>query len=424
MKRIFLTFLVGLASSFPLYAQSPDSQPEDPSAFNQAKEVYRTKIIEFQNEYAETIVALPQKYRAKLIDLKNSYFDSGNLEAGSAVDKEMRRFSASKESVTEKDLVKEQTNIRIAQQWFIDAPITAETIMNQKIARLTKEYIEVLEKLKEKLTKGRQIDEAYKVRDEIEAVKKAVPMDLAEEPAITEPITPKPIYSSPREAKPKISAQGLVLYYSFDRNEGSKITDRSGKRNDGKVYGAKWISSGKNGGGYEFDGKDDYLDAGNDVSLAVKEITMSVWVYFKSDMKDDYRRRRIISKSDGDGYDYYFQITEPFQAEGGVVLSGKLRGVPILQNPVIVPIGKWTHLAVSYSDYIVRSYQNGIRLGEWEVIHRGVMSRTKRPVSIGRFGYKKKWHYGFNGILDEVMIYNRALSDEEVIELYRATGGS
>ena len=61
--------------------------------------------------------------------------------------------------------------------------------------------------------------------------------------------------------------KGLVLHYSFDRDENDKVTDKSGKGNHGEVNGAKWTAKGKVGGAYEFDGIDDYIEVAHSKHL-------------------------------------------------------------------------------------------------------------------------------------------------------------
>jgi len=427
MYRRFIFISLFLISSFSLLAQAPEVTNE-PSALDKARERYREKVIEFQTEYAETLTALPQEFRKRLLEIKDSYFDSGNLEAGSAVGKEMERFTASRESITDKDRVREHTNLRIAQQWYIDAPKTAENIKNQKIAVLTKEYVEVLERLKEKLTKGRKIEEAFAVNDEIEAVKKVVPINLAEEPTIDEPFAPKPTrrpnYVPPREVKNRISTDGLVLYYPFDRNEGDKVTDQGNVGNHGKVYGAKWTLLGKNGGGYEFDGKDDYIDAGKGSSFKLTgEITIALWVFRKNENSTHYR---LLSRSHLRNADFGLSI-KPNNNIGTFVYSIDKRAAVTLNNSDssgFIPLKKWTHVVSVFNGRTLKAFIDGELTLNSPAPRKMGISKKSPNIYIGRLGWAKKWNYEFNGILDDVMIYNRALSDEEVMGLYQATGGS
>jgi len=60
---------------------------------------------------------------------------------------------------------------------------------------------------------------------------------------------------------------GLVLYYSFDNDEGKEVTDKSGKERQGETHGAKWTTKGKVGAALQFDGVDDFVEAGNSPGL-------------------------------------------------------------------------------------------------------------------------------------------------------------
>ena len=73
---------------------------------------------------------------------------------------------------------------------------------------------------------------------------------------------------------------GCVLYYSFDKDEGEKVTDKSLKRNNGRVFGGKWVREGKVGAGYSFDGKTSYISVPNNPSMnfGYADFTYSYWV--------------------------------------------------------------------------------------------------------------------------------------------------
>ena len=59
------------------------------------------------------------------------------------------------------------------------------------------------------------------------------------------------------------SEKELVAYYSFDEGEGNVLHDLSGNGNDGTIYGAKWVD-GKYGKALEFDGRNNYVDCGDE----------------------------------------------------------------------------------------------------------------------------------------------------------------
>lgn len=72
---------------------------------------------------------------------------------------------------------------------------------------------------------------------------------------------------------------GLVLYFSFDRDEHGKVMDKSGKKNDGIINGAKWVQQGKRGGAYEFNGVSDHILVPDSDSLHMRSLTIMAWIY-------------------------------------------------------------------------------------------------------------------------------------------------
>ncbi|MHA1362065.1 MAG: hypothetical protein ACTSP1_05905 [Candidatus Freyarchaeota archaeon] len=68
---------------------------------------------------------------------------------------------------------------------------------------------------------------------------------------------------------------GSILYFDFDEGTGSTAYDKSGKSNDGTIYGATWVD-GRFGEALEFDGKDDYLAAPN--VITAKPLSFEAWV--------------------------------------------------------------------------------------------------------------------------------------------------
>ncbi len=80
--------------------------------------------------------------------------------------------------------------------------------------------------------------------------------------------------------------KGLVLHYSFDQPDASgAVTDLSPAHNHGKAAGAKWISEGKKGGGFEFAPAGQYIQVPKSPSLNLKQVTLALW--FKTSTRDE-----------------------------------------------------------------------------------------------------------------------------------------
>lgn len=160
----------------------------------------------------------------------------------------------------------------------------------------------------------------------------------------------------------------------------------------------------------EYDGKDDYVDCGNDSSLALKtEFTLCAWIFRKTDSGD---WERILAKSDDKEYDYWLQL-KPYEhsASGGVVLQegAQIRHLDGIQGTP-VPLNQWVHLTLVYDGNRLAAYRNGV-LDKSRAIS-GLIRTSSRPLFIGRLQNS----YNFTGLIDEVVVWSRALSTQEIRE--------
>ncbi len=190
----------------------------------------------------------------------------------------------------------------------------------------------------------------------------------------------------------------------MEEGTGNVVGDSSNNGNTGTRYGATWVT-GQVGNALSFDGVDDYVDCGAGSSLNLTdEITVEFWLYLRSAIQVD---TRFISKSvsaweiDSWGTNIVF-IAPPGTTQTVVFPSSK------------TPLNQWNHIVVtvkSGSTNKNQAYVNGIN------VTTGRNSATI-PDNLTRslqFGGTSAWAGKlFNGSLDEVRIYNRVLTAEEI----------
>ncbi len=195
---------------------------------------------------------------------------------------------------------------------------------------------------------------------------------------------------------------GLVAAYSFGEASGTKAVDASGKGNHGTISGATRITQGKFGKALSFDGLNDWVTVKDTASLDLTTgMTLEAWVYptvFPSDW------RTILHK---EVYRYYLtagsNIDTP--AAGGTYTSGN-------QNVYAgssLPVNTWTHLAVTYNSASVRLYINGT-----QVAAKAQTAPLTASTGALRIGGSQTYGALFKGRIDEVRVYNRALSGSEI----------
>jgi PKD repeat protein len=208
-------------------------------------------------------------------------------------------------------------------------------------------------------------------------------------------------YTPPEEA-PETK---LVAHWPM--NEGSpstSIADVSGNGNTGTINGATWIGIGANKA-LSFDGSGDYVDCGNDASLNITDsITIEAWV--KTTEGNGY----IVSKrvAESDHTNYKFRIYNNYLY---FVYYNGTSHIGIADNSFALNDGNWHYVAVSYDRQYVRLYVDGIEVKN--EAHTETLITNTAPVLIGKQP-NTGWEAYFNGNIDEVRIYNGALTQAEI----------
>ena len=218
------------------------------------------------------------------------------------------------------------------------------------------------------------------------------------------------LYSSPSNTFIRV-IDGVVGSWHFDEGTGTIAHDSSGNENDGTlVNGPTWVD-GKFGRALSFDGVDDYVDCGNDDSLNITDaITIAAWAKWEGS-GDPYQR--IVHK----GYSYEIYLHPPTQ-EFQVWLD--TTGTSLEDWPVgTAPINEWTFYAFTFDGSIARGYINGIEKNSENLGNAQIITDPDEDLTIGD---RKDLQRSFNGIIDEVLVCNRALTADEITDLYNNYG--
>ncbi|MCD4784171.1 MAG: LamG domain-containing protein [Candidatus Eremiobacteraeota bacterium] len=200
--------------------------------------------------------------------------------------------------------------------------------------------------------------------------------------------------------------KGLIAYYSFDDKD---AYDDSGKGHHGIIMGTPSFVRGVKGLGLQFKGDIDENVTIPDFPALKRRLTLSLWVKPKDISLPD---AAVISKACGSKEPWCL-----FVGYNGtrLVLNGKF-AEGILYSKLKVHDGKFSHVVASY-DYNTGAmwlYKDGKFIG-------GSRFREMLGDSPGKLNLASSYPGGkeyFSGVMDEVRIYNRALSKKEVKELY------
>ncbi|KXK33376.1 MAG: hypothetical protein UZ01_00084, partial [Candidatus Brocadia sinica] len=215
----------------------------------------------------------------------------------------------------------------------------------------------------------------------------------------------------------------LVAHYPFDEGSGVTATDTSGNGNDGAINGATWIE-GKSGNGLSFDGTSNYVSI---PLLNHEEISIAAWFYkntndttFIDAIFGGYRWNPSLQLREG--FDVRFYKTAPNRLEFILVTqdgSGN-RTQKTAVKDLVNSVGSWYHVVGTYNKATGKQmlYVNG-HLANTRTHPAGNTIVPLTFYSNMRIGKTDNNGY-FNGIIDDVRIYNRALTDQEVQDLYNA----
>jgi hypothetical protein len=208
----------------------------------------------------------------------------------------------------------------------------------------------------------------------------------------------------------QLGQDGLVASYSFNEGSGTSVSDASGHGHAGTISGATWTPQGKFGNALMFNGVDSWVtiaDA-NDLDLTTG-MTLEVWVFTTAAATaTTWRNVLIKERSGGEVYNLYADTDTHVPAV--YVVRSANPGTPEGANgSVQIPLNTWTHLAATYDNATLRLYVNGTLVGS-RAVAGGLLTST----GVLRIGGNSIWDEFFQGAIDEVRIYNRALTPAEI----------
>ncbi len=200
----------------------------------------------------------------------------------------------------------------------------------------------------------------------------------------------------------------LILYFSFDEVDGDTAIDHSLYENNGEIAGAPKHVDGKFGKALQFNGTSDWIEVAHEDILTVDEsVTVMAWINAERHQGPGGQRWQGIVAKGNNPRSYSFYTESPSEClhlsvgGSGSVCNGK------------VALNEWQHVVAQVEDGTHRYWLNGESVGEFAGKNPPPGEADSATVLVG------KTHEGsreFLGLIDEVRVWNRALSEDEVIE--------
>jgi hypothetical protein len=196
---------------------------------------------------------------------------------------------------------------------------------------------------------------------------------------------------------------GLVAAYGFNSGSGVQVTDASGQGNTGTISSATWTTAGKFGAALSFNGTSSWVTIADAASLDLTSgMTIEAWV----NPAAGTGWRTVVLKEGSNTLAYsLYSANNASRPAAYVHTTGDVG----LNGTAAVPLNTWTHLALTYDGSALRIFVNGAQVNS-----RALAGSATVTSGALRIGGNSVWGEYFKGLIDEVRIYNRALTAGEI----------
>lgn len=228
----------------------------------------------------------------------------------------------------------------------------------------------------------------------------------------TQPISPAIIMyllgSDSKVANTTDLTRGLIAHYKFDEN----AIDSSGNENNGTEYGGIIYTDGVNSKAASFDGINDYVDIGPLLS-GKDNFTLSMWIKTSQIIQGSsrYLDPAIIGAKQLGGISNDFLLSNMNGQIGWYDEFGYSNS--FIYSDLSIADDSWHQLSVIREATLLTFYLDGKKVGTDET---GDWVASDQNIEVGRALWSGSLY--FQGLVDELFVYNRSLSEDEVAELY------
>jgi hypothetical protein len=232
----------------------------------------------------------------------------------------------------------------------------------------------------------------------------------SESPAIVKMDKHKTIRASFAYAVPLPS--GLIAAWRGETNASDSIGGHHGTFYTGTTVAVASITaSGKVGRAFDFDGTG-HIRVPDSPALKPGQLTVETWV-FPTGRNGGFQAIVARGSSNNEDDTWYLGLldnTPQFWSHGN----------RLLQCPFAIPLNKWSHLAITFDGLVKRLYINGAQAVSRDELGALVYDAAPVPMTIGSDWANNSSNSRFVGRIDEVALYNRALTADEILSIYNA----
>ena len=204
------------------------------------------------------------------------------------------------------------------------------------------------------------------------------------------------------------AASSLVAEWRFDEANGASAADSSGRSLNGTLQNGSVWTSGRYRSGLRFDGVNDYVQVGTPPALVMTNaMSISAWIYPTGTGSAGLG---IIVNKEGE-----YEIARFGDGTIRWAFANSVPGWNFIDTGFVAPNNQWTHLTLTYNNGEVKTYANG------NLVHTYAGSGPIGDVATShndfRIGGRQFVEQNFMGVIDEVSVYNQALTATDASKL-------
>ncbi len=202
--------------------------------------------------------------------------------------------------------------------------------------------------------------------------------------------------------------ESVVGLWLFDEGKGKVASDSSGNKNDGDILGGpKWVE-GKFDMALRFDGVDDFVKIASSETIksTSEALTVEFWIY----PTDAANQGNMVEINGNSGWRLRY-----LTGNGLKIYDRANTNSIVVQN--VAPLNTWTHVAATGDDDGLKLYANGEEIGATNTTFAPILGGDHLTI-----GTSDNFNEYFKGIIDEVRILNRPLTQDEIQSSMRGLG--
>jgi hypothetical protein len=362
-----------------------------------------TTLESYQLTYVQKQKALVEQYGKDLESVLVSAQKKGDFDNYLILEAEKKRFDFEKS-------VPPPPDVKVPHQ-------AAMVAYRQALIKLHEHYIKALDDFIKKSVMSSRIEDAKAgkvVKDEAVAMLATLTGEESVQPK--KPL-PEPKAKEEKPVLPSGSlfstyAKDLVLYYTFDKNQGTAVKDTSAKQNHGLAEDVQFVQEGKTGGAASFNGSSARIVLNQHEGLLFGTGACSIGAWIKS-VGTTRTYQSIFTKGANPGYAFRLapspdRAIEYFKSAGG--------RYSFFTSKQSIKDSEWHHVVVvDQGNGTVDFYMDGAFLES--VKKTNYNTDTSEGAAIGSLENTGHGQW-FNGLIDELFIFKRALTKSEIKRLY------